>query len=315
MAQAGGVVVLHRARKGVGGPGVEAGAMLGPSCVPPRAALGDLVVERDVGAPGQGVARPARRLRVPGCLPLADRRRGAIALGALERLGHRLDLRDLGKPRLRRRPPVGRQAGRQVGGGGLGRPLGAEGVVVGVGIATPGLQGVLQAVEALRWGDRLAQVGLGPLPRCALPLEVGPRGPNVVSRPAQLGQQRLREDDRVGHGIRPRQPRCDRRHLRKDAIALQPPFWQVGERGLRPRQQRLAIAEHGGVEGCEVQRHLLAGRIAVEGRKAGGCSLGLGRLARERRLGGAALSRRPSPRGRRRSPEGRGRRERSAALH
>ena len=98
-------------------PASKRGAMLGPGRVPPRAALGDLVVERDVGAPGQGVARPARRLRVSGCLPLACRRCCVIALGALQRLGHRLDLRDLGKPRLRRHPPVGRQAGGQIGGG------------------------------------------------------------------------------------------------------------------------------------------------------------------------------------------------------
>ena len=168
-----------------------------------------------------------------------------IAFGALQCLGHRLDLGDLGKPRLRRRPPVGRQPGRQIGGGRLGRPLGAERVVVGVGIAAPGLQGVLQAVETLGWGNRLAQAGLGRLARLALALEVGLRGPDIVGRPAQVSEQRLRESDRGGDGVRPRKPDCDRRHLDKDVIALRPPFRQVGARGLRPGQQRLAVAEHG----------------------------------------------------------------------
>ena len=163
------------------------------------------------GAPGQGVARPARRLRVSGCLPLAGRRGGAIALGALQRLGHRLDLRDLGKPRLRRRPPVGRQAGGQVGGGRLGRPLGAESVVGGVGIATPGLQGVLQAVEALGRGDRLARgrprpSGAPCAPPRGWPARSGRRRPPGAARPAAPSEGRPRRARRPAPPASSRSP-------------------------------------------------------------------------------------------------------------
>ena len=109
VTRAGGVVVLHGAGEGVGGPGVEAGAMLDPGRIAPGPARRDLVVERDVGALRQGVVRPARRLRILRRFPLAGRRRGAVTLSPPQRLGHRLELGDLGKPCLRQRAPVGGQ--------------------------------------------------------------------------------------------------------------------------------------------------------------------------------------------------------------